>query len=94
MLDFPASLRDTKTAFLVLLLQAVTIVTYVYSYLLHMILHVTILQPDGELQEVVSTGDGLLLLLLLLLLLVTAPAGGPAAVLPASLALVSGVEIS
>ena len=93
MLDFPASLRDTKTAFLVLLLQAVTTVTYVYSYLLHMITACdATLQPDGELQEVVSTGDGLLLLLLLLL--VTAPAGGPAAVLPASLALVSGVEIS
>ena len=48
----------------------------------------SILQPDGELHEVVSTGDGLLLLLLL----VAAPAGGPAALLAAGLALVSGVE--
>ena len=67
-----------------------TIVTYVYTYLLHMITTCdAILQPDGELQEVVSTGDGLLLLLL-----VAAPAGGPADLLPASLALVPGVEIS
>ena len=90
MLRFPfPACYYVPTAILVLLLQAVTIVTYVYSYLLHMITTCdAILQPDGELQEVVSTGDGLLLLLLL----VSAPAGGPAAVLPASLALVPAVE--
>ena len=92
MLRFPfPACYYVPTAILVLLLQAVTIVTYVYSYLLHMITACdAILQPDGELQEVVSTGHGLLLLLLLLL--VAAPAGEPAAVLPASLALVSRVE--
>ena len=66
---------------------------FIGTYLLHNA-HDTardsILQPDGELHEVVSTGDGLLPVLLLLL--VSAPAGGPAALVAASLALVPGVE--
>ena len=68
---------------------------FIGTYLLHNA-HDTardsILQPDGELHEVVSTGDGLLLALLLVL--VSAPAGGPAAILAASLALVPGVDRS
>ena len=66
---------------------------FIGTYLLHNAHDTTrdsILQPDGELHEVVSTGDGLLLLLVL----VSATAGGPAAILAAGLALVSGVEIS